>query len=251
MSSSPSVHLGHGKDSWIGKRGPLAVARRFAMSVPGQILVNTAAFTLPEELRIGSSWKLLDVGCGRASLVRVLADRVSLLHAPIGMDASSGRLALARRDMAVEGGPLVSLARGAATALPFADETFDLLLSAHGFKELTDDELRGCLSEASRVLKRGALFLAWEFAPTASPVLDRWNRWVLTREASLIRLRSYSELRALAYECGFDWVERAHLRPFLLPPIPRVSLIMSKAPKGWSRTVIDGRVVLQRADEER
>ena len=251
MSSSPSLHFGHGKDSSISKRGPLAVARRFAMSVPGQILVNTAAFTLPEELRIGSSWKLLDVGCGRASLVRVLADRVSLLHAPIGMDASSGRLALARRDIAVEGGPLVSLAQGAATALPFADETFDLLLSAHGFKELTDDELRGCLSEASRVLKRGALFLAWEFAPTASPVLDRWNRWVLTREAPLVRLRSYPELRAMAYECGFDWVEPARLRPFLLPPIPRVSLIMSKAPKGWNRTVIDGRVVLQREEEER
>ena len=232
----------------MSKRGPLAVARRFAMSVPGQILVNTAAFTLPEELRIGASWKLLDVACGRASMVRVLADRVNLLNAPVGMDASSGTLALAQRDMAVEGGPLVSLAQGAATALPFADETFDLLLSAHGFRELTDDELRGCLSEASRVLKRGALFLAWEFAPTASPVLDRWNRWVLTRETPLVRLRGYPELRSLAYECGFDWVERAHLRPFLLPPIPRVSLIMSKAPLGWRRTVIDGRVVLQRED---
>lgn len=233
MSPPPPLDFARGYDRWMSKRGPLPAAMRFAMSVPGQILVNTAAFTLPEELRIEAGWRVLDLGCGRAGLVRVLADRARLEPAPVGLDASRRMLALARLDMEAEGGPPVRLAQGALTALPFAGDSFDLLLSGHAFKYLTDDELGACLREAWRVLKPGGLFLAWEFAPTSSRLLDRWNRWVLTREVPLVRLRSYRELRALARHCGFEWVEHARLRPFLMPPIPRVSLLLGKAPKGW------------------
>ena len=234
MSQSPPRRFARGSDRWMRKRGPVAAAMRFAASLPGQILVNTAAFTLPEELRIHPSWRVLDIGCGRAGLIRILADRVGLQTPPVGLDASQPLLRLARRDIAVEGGPAARLSRGVATALPFAGETFDLLLSAHTLKYLTDDELRACLVEARRVLKPGGLFLAWEFAPTSSERLDRWNRRVLTLELPLVRLRAYRELETLARSCGFEWVEHAQLRPFLLPPIPRCSLIMGKAPEGWA-----------------
>lgn len=250
MPSSLLLRFARGYDRWMDKRGPLAAAMRFAMSVPGQILVNTAAFTLPEELRMRPDWRVLDVGCGRASLVRVLANRARLQRPPVGLDASHRMLALARRDVEAEGGPPVCLTQGIADALPFAEESFDLVLSGHAFKYLTDDELRASVTEARRVLKPGGLFLAWEFAPTRSGLLDRWNRWVVTQEVALERLRGYRELRALAYECGFDWVQPARLRPFLLPPIPRVSLIMGKAPEGWRRQAIEGRLVLQPTPEE-
>ena len=69
---------------------------------------------------------------------------------------------------------------------------------------------------------------------TSSERLNRWNRRVLTLELPLVRLRGYRELEAVARGCGFDWVEHAQLRPFLLPPIPRCSLIMGKAPEGWA-----------------
>ncbi len=230
---------------------PLAIVARFASSVPGQILVNTATFTLPEELRMQPNWRVLDVACGRASVLRVLADRAGLERPPAGVDASRSQLRQARRDMAAEGGPPVELAQAAAEALPFAGGRFDLLIAGHLFRRLSDDELRTCLLEARRVLKPGGLFLAWEFAPTRSQALDRWNRWLLTREVPGARLRSYRELRAIAYDCGFDWVEQAHLRPFLLPPIPRVSLIMGRAPEGWRRTMVEGRPALQYAPAER
>jgi ubiquinone/menaquinone biosynthesis C-methylase UbiE len=247
MSSRSSLRFARGYDRWMRKPGPLAAAMRFAMSVPGQILVNTAAFTLPEELRMGPDWRVLDIGCGRAGVARVLADRAQLRWGPVGLDASRRMLTLARRDVEAEGGPGVLLVQGAATALPFAEDSFNLLLSGHAAKYLTDDELRASFVEARRVLRAGGLFLAWEFAPTKSHALDRWNRWVLTREVPLVRLRGYRELRAIAYDAGFDWVQPARLRPFLLPPIPRVSLIMGKAPEGWEPRIVEGKRVLQYA----
>ena len=232
-------------DRWITKAGPLAAAMRFAMGVPGQILVNTPAFTLPEEMRIEPTWRILDIGCGRVGLTRVLTDRAGLLAPAVGIDPSRQMLTLASRDQQGDGGKRILLAQGTATDLPLADELFNFVISGHAFKYLTDRELRESLREARRVLKPGALFLAWEFAPTRSSLLDRWNRYLLELGAPLVRLRGYRELRRFAYDAGFDWVQTANLRPFLLPPIPRVSLIMGKAPDGWRSTVVEGRRVME------
>ena len=236
---------GEDYDHWMRKPGPLAAAMRFAMSVPGQILVNTAAFRLPEELRIEATWQVLDIGCGRAGLTRVLAQRARLEQPPVGIDSSAQVLELARRDSADDPASRVRLVQGSAIALPLADDQFNFIMSGHAFKYLDDDQMRGSLSEARRVLKPGGLFLAWEFAPTRSKLLDRWNRWLLELEVPIERLRGYRELRQLAYDAGFDWVQSANLRPFLLPPIPRVSLIMGKAPDGWRSTVVEGRRVME------
>lgn len=215
------------------------------MGVPAQILLNTAVFTLPDELRMDPHWRVLEIGCGRAGLLRVLAHRAGLVQPAVGLDESKTLLSLAQRD-AMDERPL-TLAAGRSGALPFADATFNLAISAHGVRGLSDDELRSTLSEARRVLKPGALLLLWEFAPTRSNLLDRWNRWLLTRDGAAPRLRSYREMQALGYGCGFDWVQPAQLRPFLFPPIPRVSAIMGRLPDGWRSTVIDGRRVLEPA----
>lgn len=230
-------------DRWITSSGPNAAAMRFAMSVPGQILVNTAAFRLPEEVKIEPTWRLLDLGCGRGSLARVLTQRVGLEEPPVGVDASREMLALGRRDEAT---PTDRLVQGDLASLPLGDDLFNLAISGHALKYLTDDQLRACLVEVRRVMKPGGLFLAWDFAPTRSELLDRWNRFVL--EAGGVpfeRLRGYRELRQLAYDAGFDWVQSASLRPFLLPPIPRVSVIMGKAPEGWRSTIVEGRRVME------
>ncbi len=231
-------------------RGPVAAALRFARSVPGQVLFNTAAFKLPEELRMRADWRVLEIACGRASFTRLLAARAGLERPPVGVDSERAQLARARRDMAVEGGPGASLVQGERAVLPFRGESFELVLFSHAFRQLDDDALRLVLSEARRVVKIGALCVAWEYAPTSSGRLDRWNRWLLARDTREVRLRTFEELRDLAYASGFDWVEPARLRPFLLPPIPRVSLIMGKAPVGWERRVIDGKTVLQYATEQ-
>ncbi len=232
-------------DRSIEKPGPVAAAWRFAMGVPGQILVNTAAFSIPEELRIEPTWRILDIGCGRAGLTRVLTDRAGLLEPAVGIESSRRMLELASRDQQGDGAKKVLLAQGSATTLPLRSDFFNFVVSGHAFKYLSDQELLESMREARRVLKPGALFLAWEFSPTRSSLLDRWNRYLLELDTPLVRLRSYRELRQLAYDAGFDWVQSANLRPFLLPPIPRVSLIMGKAPDGWQSTIVEGRRVME------
>lgn len=239
---------GKNYDRRITRPGPGAAALRFAMSVPGQILVNTAAFRLPEELRIEATWAVLDIGCGRAGLTRVLAQRAQLQQPPVGVDPSAEALELARRDSLGDRAARVRLVQGSTTALPLADDQFNFIMSGHTFKHLNDEELRASLIEARRVLKPGGIFLAWEIAPTRSGLLNRWNRWLLELEAPIERLRDYRELRQLAYDSGFDYVQSAKLRPFLLPPVPRVSLIMGKAPDGWRSAVVEGRRVMEPAD---
>jgi len=220
-------------DHWMVARDPHAVLMRFLMSVPGMILVNTAAFRLPEELRIRRDHRILDLGCGRASLLRLLTSRVGLKVTPVGLDASRQMLALARNTMRDTGEAPVHLALGLASEVPFATGTFDLVICAHLFKYLSDAELRRSLHEIHRVLKPGGLCIAWEFAPTNSRLLNRFNRRVLSRGPTPLRLRTYRHLQRLAGKCHFDWIDNARLRPFLLPPIPRVSILLGKAPEGW------------------
>lgn len=220
-------------DRWMVARDPHAALMRFLMSVPGMILVNTPAFRLPEELRIGRHHRVLDLGCGRASLLRLLTSRVGLKVTPVGLDASRKMLTLARNAVRDTSEAPVHLTLGLASKIPLAAEIFDLVICAHLFKYLSDGELRRSLHEIHRVLKPGGLCLAWEFAPTGSRLLNRLNRRVLSRGSTPLRLRTYRRLHRLASECRFDWIDNAGLRPFLLPPIPRVSILLGKAPEGW------------------
>ena len=47
------------------------------------------------------------------------------------------------------------------------------------------------------------------------------------------RLRSSATLRRLAVEAGAPFTRFADLRPFLLPPIPRASIIVGRPPEGF------------------
>jgi hypothetical protein len=65
------------------------------------------------------------------------------------------------------------------------------------------------------------------------------HRRLLTAGVEECHLRSYGSLSAFALEAGFEWVGNARLRPFLFPPIPRVSLIVGKAPPTWQGELDD------------
>jgi cyclopropane fatty-acyl-phospholipid synthase-like methyltransferase len=196
---------------------------------PGLMLVNTPAFKLHEELQLRPEMRLLDVGCGSGALLSLLAAKVPFKQPPVGIDLSTSMLALGAGDDSRR----VSLIEGSGTDLPFADESFDVVTCAHVIKHLDDASLLRLLAEIRRVMTRGGIAVIWEFSPTRSMRLNAWNEWVVTFGVRDCTLRSYTTLSAFALEAGFEWVSNAHLRPFVYPPIPRVSVIVGKAPIGW------------------
>jgi SAM-dependent methyltransferase len=194
---------------------------------PGLMLVNTPAFDLHNELQLRPETRLLDIGCGSGALIELLASRVPFQHPPVGIDLSTSMLRLGQTRR-------VSLVEGSGAQLPFADESFDVVTCAHVVKHLDDMTLLLLLAEIRRVLTFGGIAVLWEFAPTRSRLLNAWNEFVLTLGVRDCNLRGYTTLSAYALEAGFEWVSNAHLRPFLYPPIPRTSVILGKAPIGWT-----------------
>jgi hypothetical protein len=43
-------------------------------------------------------------------------------------------------------------------------------------------------------------------------------------------LRGWGRLAALFTECGFDAIDLVNAGPFILPPIPRVGVLLRRAP---------------------
>ena len=103
--------------------------------------------------------RVLDVGCGTGALLRRLVAR--LPHAELaGVDPAPRMLAEARKRL--NG---VRLEEAAAERLPFADASFDLVVSVMSFDHWADQALG--LAECARVLRPGGglvlgdLFASW------------------------------------------------------------------------------------------
>jgi ubiquinone/menaquinone biosynthesis C-methylase UbiE len=212
--------------------GPMVL--RWALSTVGQWATNTPLMRLPEHFNLRPDQRWLDVACGRGALLRWGGARVGFDRAPVGIDFSRAALRLARRD-SLEARTPPALAQATATALPFRDGSFDLVTCGYMVKHLTDSELAAFLEEVRRVLTGGGLALIWEYAPTGDAGLDAWNKRLLGAEVSEPHLRSTRTLLRAAASAGYEFSRDAHLRPFLLPPIPRASILIGKAPSGWER----------------
>ena len=135
---------------------------------------NSAAYLLPH-LKPGMS--LLDVGCGPGTITIDLARRVAPGRT-IGLDRVEAPLVGARSDAAAAGVDSVTFQTGDAYALPFDDDTFDVVHAHQVLQHLTDPV--AALREMRRVCKPGGIVAARDSdyeAKTwwpAYPLLDRW-----------------------------------------------------------------------------
>jgi SAM-dependent methyltransferase len=103
-----------------------------------------------EQINISENTMLLDAGCG-SGLFTALASRAGAQVT--GIDAASGLLEIAR-----ERNPGVTFLEEDLEALPFADNTFDVVTGFNSFQYAGNFE--NALKEAKRVLKPGGKLVA-------------------------------------------------------------------------------------------
>jgi arsenite methyltransferase len=97
----------------------------------------------------------LDVGCGTGFPLIELAERLGSGSHVHGIDPWSAALTRAAEKIASRGTRNVTLHEGSAVAMPFADGTFDLLVSNLGVNNF--DDRTGAIRECRRVARSGAV----------------------------------------------------------------------------------------------
>lgn len=113
--------------------------------------------------------QVLDVGCGTGTLA-IGAARAGAGTTVIGLDADASILARARKK-AVGAGVRVEFDHGWSTELPYADQSFDAVLSTLFFHHLTDEAKRQTAAELVRVLKPGGRIVVGDVGRPQDPIM--------------------------------------------------------------------------------
>lgn len=123
--------------------------------------------------------RALDVGTGTGVVARLVAPLVGATGSVTGLDPSAPMLAVARERSGAEGFA-IAWREGDATALPFADGSFDLVVCQQVVQFVPDKQ--AAAREMRRVLTPGgrAIISAWSPLPT-SPIEEALDRIVMER----------------------------------------------------------------------
>ena len=140
MTATPSATTGS-----ASRWGPLWGARPgdWALSEDRQLPAYEAALA---RTGLDAGRRVLDIGCGVGSFLRLVAARGGR---PAGLDASEALVAFARERL-----PDADLRVGEMEGLPWEDATFDLVTGFNSF--FFADDMVAALREARRVAKPGA-----------------------------------------------------------------------------------------------
>lgn len=118
---------------------------------------------------IASGEDVLDVGCGTGTLA-VAAARAAPGVTVTGLDADASILVRAR-ERAADAGLEIRFDEGRSTALPYADESFDLVLSTLFFHHLPDDAKHQTAAELVRVLRPGGRLVVGDLGAPQDPLM--------------------------------------------------------------------------------
>ncbi len=161
---------------------------------------------LCEAAGVVSGRRVLDVGCGTGALTLVAAERAGPGGVVVGLDPNPEMLAVARRKRVV-----IEWRDGVAEALPFADASFDAVLSQ--FAMMFFDDPVAALREMRRVLRPGgrlavAVCDAVEHSPGYAALAALLERLFGPRVADAFRapfaLGDAARLRALCAAAGLS-----------------------------------------------
>jgi ubiquinone/menaquinone biosynthesis C-methylase UbiE len=154
--------------------------------MPGHTIERTLDIALAA---VPSPRRVLDVGCGLGTLLRLLAARAPQTQALVGIDAAADVVRAASAAPGLD--PRIRYGNAFAEHLPFADGGFDLVVSTTSFDHWHDQ--RQGLAECARMLgPGGTLVLSDLFSPLLGP--SAWLR---------CRARTRRRAERLLAEVGF------------------------------------------------
>jgi hypothetical protein len=78
------------------------------------------------------------------------------------------------------------------------------------------------------VLRPGGLLAAWDYQPATGGRRAALHRRLVERLGGYGTPRTYGDIAHWVSEARFGVIENPDLRPFLFPPVPRVSLLARK-----------------------
>lgn len=152
-----------------------------------------------------SGERILDVGCGTGFLLGRLHDNEPGVQLA-GVDPVPEMLALARQRLPA---PAVDLREAAAEGLPFADRSFDAVVSASVFHYLR--EPGAALAEMRRVLRPGGRLVLTDWSGDSLSI-RLIGAYLRKQRRALFHLYRQGELRQRLKEAGFNPVETESYR---------------------------------------
>lgn len=142
--------------------------------------------------------QLLDMGCGAGHASFIAASQVKDV---VAYDLSEQMLSVVSEAAKTRNISNIKTQQGYAEALPFADESFDVVISRYSAHHWHD--VGKALREVRRVLKPGGVVVFMDVMSPGHPVLDIWLQTVeALRDTSHVHNYSSGELLGMFNEAG-------------------------------------------------
>ncbi len=144
---------------------------------------------LQQWLAASSTAEVLDIGCGAGHASFTAAPLVSKV---IAYDLSSAMLAVVEQSAKQRQLTNIDIQQGPAEHLPFADQSFDIVISRYSAHHWHD--VPRALREIKRVLKPAGQLIMMDIAAPGLPLLDIWLQSIeVLRDPSHVRNYSPGE----------------------------------------------------------
>lgn len=201
------------REDWLS--GPSSYLARAVNSQSLMALATPRVQRVIDLLDLRPGRRYLDIGCGTGAFADLIARKAGLEEPPITLDLVGSLGAVD-----ISGWP---------ERLPFRDASFDCVTSFYFLRRFDDDVCRAFADEIGRILAPGGSALVLELAPVRNGLLNRLHERVASIGCSEVDLRGWGRLAALYTEAGFDGIDLVNLGPFIIPPIPRVGVLLRRA----------------------
>jgi ubiquinone/menaquinone biosynthesis C-methylase UbiE len=167
--------------------------RRWSSYIEATVIETTRRLTL------NPADRLLDIGCGTGAFLYALSRKSPTVRLT-GIDASREMLAVASERV----GSCAELKQGWAEQIPFADDSFDVVVSSSVFHYIRDPT--AALAEILRVLRSGGRLVITDWCADylACRVCDLFFKFFYRTHFQIYRLR---ECRELLDASGFTAID--------------------------------------------